>query len=198
MTAEEHPVLYSPGWQSIGLDVGIKEFAVLSSGEPIANPKYLQKSERKLKTIQRSLSRKKKGSKNRTKARLKVARQHEKVKNQRKDFHHRASSQLVWRYDKIVVEDLQIQNIVKNHNLAKSISDAGWGEFISMLTYKAESAGRTVEKVPPHGTTQECSRCGTIVKKNLSVRVHICPHCGLVLDRDHNAAINILQRAKAS
>lgn len=96
------------------------------------------------------------------------------------------------------MEDLQIKNMVKNRSLAKSISDAGWGEFISMLSYKAESAGREVVKVKPHGTSQECSRCGTFVKKDLSVRTHICPHCGLVLDRDHNAAINILQRAKAS
>ena len=145
--------------------------------------------------MQRNLSRKKKGSKNRAKAKQKLARQHEKVHNQRKNFHHQISSQLVWKYGKIVLEDLQIQNMVKNHNLAKSISDAGWGKFISMLTYKAESAGRTVEKVPPHGTTQECSRCGNTVKKDLSVRTHICPHCGLVLDRDHNAAINILKRA---
>lgn len=106
------------------------------------------------------------------------------------------SARLIFRDH--VVEDLRIRNMVKNHNLAKSISDAGWGEFISMLSYKAESAGRTVEKVLPHGTTQECSRCGNTVKKNLSVRVHICMHCGLVLDRDHNAAINILQKSKAS
>jgi len=197
LTVEEYPLLYSPNLQSTGIDVGVKEFAVLSSGEAI-NPKHLRKSEKKLKTLQRSLSRKKKGSKNRTKAREKLARQHEKVRNQRKEFHHQLSNQLVWRYGNIVVEDLQIRNMVKNHNLAKSISDAGWGVFISMLTYKAESAGRTVEKVLPHGTTQECSRCGNTVKKYLSVRVHVCSHCGLVLDRDHNAAINILHRAKAS
>lgn len=202
LAVEGYPVLYSHEQKAIGIDtgvdVGVKEFAVLSNGEKIANPKYLQKSERKLKTLQRSLSRKKKGSKNRAKAKQKLARQHEKIKNQRKDFHHKVSVQLVWRYGKIVVEDLQIRNMVKNHNLAKSISDAGWGEFISMLTYKAESAGREVVKVPPHGTSQECSRCGAVVKKDLSIRTHICPHCGLVLDRDHNAAINILQRAKAS
>jgi putative transposase len=198
LAAEESPVLYSPNWQSIGLDVGIKEFAVLSNGEKIANPMHLQKSERKLKTLQKSLSRKKKGSKNRAKARLKLARQHEKVRNQRRDFRHKVSNRLVWRYGKIVVEDLQIQNMVKNHNLAKSISDAGWGGFLAMLTYKAESAGRLVEKVPPHGTTQKCSRCGNVVPKDLSVRVHACPYCGLVMDRDHNAAINILQRYKAS
>lgn len=198
LAVEEYPVLFSPNWQTIGLDVGIKEFAVLSNGEKIANPKHLQKSERKLKTLQRSLSRKKKGSKNRAKARNKLARQHEKIRHQRKDFHHKISDQLVWRYGKIVVEDLQITNMVQNHKLAKSISDAGWGEFISMLTYKAESAGRMVEKIPPYGTTQQCSRCGSIVKKDLSVRIHACPHCGLVLDRDHNAAINILHKSKAS
>ena len=151
-----------------------------------------------VKTLQRGLTRKKKGSKNRAKARVKLAGQHEKVRNQRRDFHHKVSTQLVKRYGKIVVEDLQIPNMLKNHHLAKSISDAGWGEFISMLTYKAESAGRIVEKVSPCGTTQECSRCGNVVKKDLSVRTHNCAHCGLVLDRDHNAAINILQKAKIS
>lgn len=198
LTVEEYPVLYSPNRQSRGVDVGVKAFAVLSDGEKIPNPKHLQKSERKLKTLQKSLSRKQKGSKNRAKARLKLARQYEKVRNQRKDFHHKVSSLLVWRYGTIIVEDLQIKNLVKNHNLAKCISDVGWGEFISMLSYKAESAGRTFGKVAPHGTTQECSRCGSVVLKDLSVRVHSCPHCGLVIDRDHNAAINILQKYRAS
>ena len=198
LAVEESPVLYSPNRQSIGLDVGVKEFAVLSNGDKIPNPKHLQKSERKLKTLQRSLSRKKKGSKNRAKARLKLARQHEKVRNQRKDFHHKLSNQLVWKYGTIVVEDLQIKNMVKNHNLAKCIADVGWGEFISMLSYKAESAGRTLVKVLPHRTTQECSWCGKTVPKDLSVRVHSCPYCGLVMDRDHNSAINILQRYKVS
>ncbi|MCF8022201.1 MAG: transposase, partial [Clostridiales bacterium] len=176
----------------------VKEFAVLSNGDKILNPKHLQKAERRLKTLQKSLSRKQKGSRNRAKARVKLARQHEKVRNQRKNFHHKVSSQLVWQYGTIVVEDLYIKNLVKNHNLAKCISDVGWGEFISMLSYKAESAGRVLEKVPPHGTTQECSRCGNTVAKDLSVRTHKCPHCGLVMDRDHNAAINILHRYKAS
>jgi len=198
LAVEEYPVLYSPNRQAIGIDVGVKEFATLSNGETISNPKHLEKSEKKLKTLQRSVSRKKKGSKNRIKAKKKLARQHEKVRNQRKDFHHRVSSQLAWKYGKIAVEDLRIQNMVKNHNLAKSITDAGWGEFVSMLTYKAESAGREVTKVMPHGTSQQCSRCGNIVKKDLSVRTHACPHCGLVLDRDHNAAINILYKVKAS
>jgi len=198
LAVEEYPVLYPPNWQSVGLDVGIKEFAVLSNAEKITNPKHLQKSERKMKTLQKSLSRKKKGSKNRAKARLKLARQHEKVRNQRKDFHHKVSSLLVWKYGTIIVEDLQIKNLVKNHNLAKCISDVGWGKFISMVSYKAESAGRVLGKVAPHGTTQECSRCGKTVTKNLSVRIHTCQHCGLVMDRDHNAAINILHRYKAS
>ncbi|KJS15757.1 MAG: hypothetical protein VR69_12115 [Peptococcaceae bacterium BRH_c4b] len=198
LAVEEYPVLYSPNCQAIGIDVGIKEFATLSNGETISNPKHLVKSEKKLKTLQRSVFRKKKGSKNRIKAKKRLARHHEKVRNQRKDFHHRVSSQLAWKYGKIAVEDLQIQNMVKNHNLAKSITDAGWGEFVSMLSYKAESAGREVTKVIPHGTSQQCSRCGNIVKKDLSVRTHVCSYCGLVLDRDHNAAINILYKAKAS
>jgi putative transposase len=198
LTVEESPVLYSPNRQSIGLDVGIKEFAVFSNGKKITNPKNLQRSERKLKTLQRNLSRKKKGSKNRAKARVKLARQHEKVRNQRQDFQHKLSTRLVWKYGTIVVEDLQIKNMVKNHRLAKNISDVGWGEFIAMLSYKAESAGRILAKVSPHGTTQECSRCGNVVPKDLSVRTHDCPYCGLVMDRDHNAAINILHRYKAS
>lgn len=198
LSVEEAPVLFSPNQQSIGLDMGIKEFAVLSNGEVIPNPKHLQKSEKKLKTVQRSLSRKKKGSKNRAKAKEKLAKQHNKVKNQRKEFHHQISSQLVWKYGFIAVEDLEIKNMVKNHHLAKSISDAGWGEFLSMLSYKAASAGRIVMKVKPHGTSQICCQCGETVKKDLAVRTHCCPHCNLILDRDHNAAINILKRAKVA
>jgi putative transposase len=180
-----------------GLDVGLEKFATLSDGSAIENPKYLRKTEKRLKHAQRALSRKQKGSRNREKTRLKVAKLHTKVRNQRKDFLHKESRRLVTVYKMIAVEDLTVKNMVKNHHLAKSISDAGWSEFLAMLCYKAEEAGSRVVKVNPSGTSQECSRCGTTVVKDLSVRVHRCPHCGLVLDRDVNAARNILKKALA-
>ena len=179
----------------VGLDVGIREFAVLSDGRKIENPKHFRKSGRKLKTSQRDLSRKKKGSNSRAKARVVLARRHEKVRNQRRDFHHKVSTSLVKEYSLIAVEDLEIGNMVKNHNLAKSIADAGWGEFLAMLGCKAESAGSEVRKVAPQGTSQQCSRCGEIVRKDLAQRTHLCPCCGLVMDRDQNAAVNILRKA---
>ena len=140
---------------------------------------------------QRSLSRKKKGSSRRKKARRHVAASHEKVSNQRKDFLHKTANAYINRYDRICVEDLKIKNMVKNRHLAKSIVDASWGMFFNLLAYKAEEAGRTVVKVQPKGTSQICSGCGHKVEKSLSVRTHRCPFCGLVLDRDHNAALNI-------
>jgi putative transposase len=176
--------------------MGIKNFAVLSDGTPpIENPKRLVYSEIKLARLQRSLSRKKKGSSNRKKAKLLVTRLHRKVRNQRSDFQHKLSCEIVNTYGAIVTEDLRIRNMVKNRHLAKSISDAGWGGFLIKLVYKAEEAGRLFEKVPPSGTSQICSRCGEKVPKSLSVRVHKCPACGLILDRDENAAINILKRS---
>jgi putative transposase len=180
-----------------GLDVGLEKFATLSDGSAIENPRYLRKTEKRLKHAQRALSRKQKGSRNREKTRLKVAKLHTKVRNQRKDFLHKESRRLVNVYKMIAVEDLTVKNMVENHHLAKSISDAGWSEFLAMLCYKAEEAGSRVVKVNPSGTSQECSRCGTTVVKDLSVRVHRCPHCGLVLDRDVNAARNILKIALA-
>jgi len=121
-----------------------------------------------------------------------LAKQHLKVKRQRKDFAHKLADSLVKTYGKIVVEDLRIKNMVKNHHLAKSISDAGWGQFVNILSYKAEYAGREFVSVNPNGTSQKCSRCGSVVPKSLSVRVHNCPYCGISLNRDFNAALNIL------
>lgn len=181
----------------VGLDVGLEKFAALSDGWTIDNPRYLKRTEKRLKHAQRALSRKEKGSRNREKARLKVARLHAKIRSQRQDFLHKVSHKLVNTYSLIAVEDLAVKNMVKNYRLAKSISDAGWSEFLAMLCYKAEEAGSRVVKVNPSGTSQECSRCGATVVKNLSVRVHECPHCGLVLDRDINAARNILAKAIA-
>lgn len=181
----------------VGLDVGLEKFATLSDGCAIENPRYFRRTEERLKHAQRALSRKEKGSRNREKARLKVASSHAKIRHQRRDFLHKESRKLVNAYSMVVVENLAVRNMVKNQHLAKSISDAGWSEFLAMLCYKAEEAGSRVVKVNPSGTSQECSRCGATVAKDLSVRVHRCPHCGLILDRDVNAARNILARAMA-
>lgn len=192
---EPEPPL-KPTGKSIGIDVGLKSLVTLSNGEQVAPPQYLRQSEEKMVRAQRSLSRKKKGSSNRNKQRVKVAGIHRKIRNQRSDFAHKLSRTLVNTYDTIVFEKLQIKNMVKNHHLAKSISDAGWGQLIQFTQYKAEYAGRVVELVDPKNTTQNCSSCGTKVPKSLSVRTHNCPHCGLIMDRDHNAAINILKRVR--
>ena len=179
----------------IGIDVGIKSFAVLSNGETLDNPKYLVKSEEKLNKKQKRLSSKKKGSNNREKARITVAKLHKKVSNQRKDFQHKVSRQIVDNYGYIAVEDLQIKNMVKNHNLAKSIHDAGWGQFVSFLTYKAEEAGCYIEKINPRNTSKSCSICGYIYKDmTLFVRNWVCPICNAIHDRDINASINIVNK----
>jgi len=179
---------------AVGLDVGLEKLATLSTGDKIANPRWLQETEKQLAREQRNLSRKKKGSKNRAKQKQKVARLHRKVRHQRQDFHHKLSRGLVAQYDLLVFEDLRIKNMVRNHPLAKSISDASWGQLLLFTLYKAAEAGTRVETVNPNGTSQECSSCGQTVKKSLAARVHVCPHCGLILDRDHNAALNILKR----
>ena len=178
--------------KQIGIDMGIKSFAVLSDGGQVDNPKYLINSEKRLIKKQKRLSSKKKGSNNLKKAVIKVARLHKKVSNQRKDFHHKTSRNIIDNYGYIAVEDLQIKNMVKNHNLAKSISDAGWGQFVSFVTYKAEEAGCYVEKVNPQYTSKMCSNCGSIYHDmTLSIRKWICPVCNTHHDRDKNAAINI-------
>ena len=184
-----------PTNQSIGIDVGLNSLITTSDGIKIPSPKFLRKSEKKLVKAQRALSNKKKGSSNRNKQRIEVARIHRHIRNQRKDFNHKLSRELVNNYNLIVFEKLQIQNMVKNHHLAKSISDASWSQLIQFTQYKAEYAGRNVELVNPKYTSQDCSNCGTRVKKSLSVRIHQCSLCGLILDRDHNAAINILNKA---
>ena len=181
--------------RQIGIDVGIKSFAVLSNGRTLDNPKYLVRAEEKLKRKQKRLSSKKKGSNNRKKARIVVAKLHKKVSNQRKDFQHKESRKIVDNYGYIKVEDLQIKNMVKNPNLSKSIHDAGWGQFVSFLTYKAEEAGCYVERVNPRNTSKTCSVCGYIYKEmTLSVRKWTCPICNTEHDRDENAAVNILNK----
>lgn len=193
-SCEVEPAILPKTGKAIGVDVGIEKFAALSDGTIIDNPKYLRKSEVKLKHEQRCLSRKKKGSNSRKKQRNRVARLHRKIRNQRNDFLHKESRILVENYDVIIFEDLKIKNMVKNQHLAKSISDAAWGTFMQFTSYKAANAGKEVRFAYPNGTSQDCSGCGRPVKKSLSVRVHKCPYCGLNLDRDVNAAINILRR----
>lgn len=181
--------------KQIGIDLGVSQLAVTSDGERIESPKFLRKSEEKLKRKQRAVSKKKRGSNRRCKAVRDLARFHEKIANQRRDYAHKESRKLINTYGLIAFEDLNIQGMVKNHHLAKSIADSGWNQLIHFVTYKAESAGRQVVQVNPSGTSQQCSSCGEIVKKTLAVRVHQCPACGYVADRDENAAINILKLA---
>jgi putative transposase len=177
----------------VGIDVGIKSFCVDSTGNVIGNPKYFRKSQKVLRRRQRSLSRKEKESNRRGKARILVAKVHEKVASQRKDFLHKVANYYIKNFATIYVEDLKIKNMVKSRHLSKSIVDSSWGMFFSILSGKAAEAGRTVVKVTPNGTSQACSNCGEKVPKSLSVRIHRCPSCGLILDRDHNAALNILR-----
>ena len=179
---------------SVGVDVGITTLATLSDGTEIENPRPLDKYDSKLRKAQKDLSRKKKGSNNRNKQRLKVARLHRKVRNVRKDYMHKTSRILADTYDRIVFEDLQIKNMVKNHHLARSIHDASWNMLISLTTYKAEYAGGIVELVNPRNTSKQCSVCGNIQPMPLSQRTYKCPDCGAIIGRDHNAAINILNR----
>ena len=183
-------------FEDVGIDVGLHSYAVLSDGIRIENPRLYRKSEKRLGLLQRGMSRKERGSRNWVKAKTRVARLHENIGNRRTDFLHKASRKIADNYETVYFEDLKITNMVRNHCLAKSISDAGWGRFIGMIAYKEEESGGQLIKVNPRNTTQTCSRCGEQVKKSLSDRIHECPYCGLVLDRDHNAALNILARGR--
>jgi putative transposase len=176
--------------QETGIDLGIEAFATLSDGTRIFHPGWYRKAERALKTAQRRVSRRKKGSNRRRKAVTLLAKAHQRVRRQRADFHHTVALQLVRQNDTIYHEDLQTANLLRNHHLAKSISDAGWSAFLRILTYKAACAGREVIAVHPAFTSQLCSGCGIMVAKGLSVRWHSCPDCGTSLHRDHNAAKN--------
>ena len=183
--------------QETGIDLGIESFATLADGTMIHNPRCYRRAERRLKTAQRKVSRRKKGSTRRRKAVKLLAKAHQQVKRQRQDFQHKAALQLVRDYDTIYHEDLQTANMLKNHHLAKSIQDAGWSGFLSILSAKAVWAGRTVVAVPPAYTSQICSGCDVVVQKGLSVRWHTCPDCGASLHRDHNAAKNIERLGQA-
>jgi putative transposase len=183
-----------PTGKAVGLDVGLTHFYTDSTGETVPNPRHLRKSEKSLKRAQRSLSKKKKGSVNRRKAINRLGRKHLKVSRQRKDFAIKTALCVVKSSDFIAYEDLLVLNMVKNHKLAKSISDAAWSQFAQWLQYLGKVYGKTVVAVAPQYTSQNCSTCGNTVKKSLSVRTHVCS-CGTVLDRDHNAALNILALA---
>ncbi|MGD1910186.1 MAG: RNA-guided endonuclease InsQ/TnpB family protein [Rivularia sp. (in: cyanobacteria)] len=177
----------------VGIDAGLIDFIVTSDNERVKAPKYLRKAERKLRKAQKRVSRRKKGSNRSKKAIQKLGKQHKKVADTRKDFHFKTANQLLRKYDVVAVEKLNIKGLARTR-LAKSIHDAGWGQFISILTNKAENAGLLVVPVRPHGTSQECSNCGHKVKKPLSQRVHDCPVCKISLCRDLNASINIRKR----
>jgi putative transposase len=207
----EQAIVYHPSENAVGIDLGLLHFATLSDGSTIENPRHLRQAEHKLKTLQEALARKKRGSKRRRKAARRVGKAHRHIRNQRKDFHHKQARKLVMAYQTIVFEKLQPANMSKRPKpkqddttghylpngasakagLNKSILDAGWGMFQQICKNKAECAGSRVLWVSPKYTSQRCSGCGAIVQKELEERWHQCP-CGCSLDRDHNAAINIL------
>ena len=179
---------------AVGIDLGLKAFLVTSEGESIAPPQHYRKAQAALRRAQRKVARRQKGSKRRAKAVHALQKQHQRIGNLRRDFHHKTARALLLRYGTIVHEDLNIRGIARSR-LAKSTLDVAWGSFLQILSYKAEEAGVTVIAVPPHNTTQACSRCGSLpaVPKTLADRVHSCSHCGYVADRDLNAAQNILR-----
>jgi putative transposase len=204
--------------QETGVDVGLKTFLTLADGSQIANPRHYRKAEKALKRAERRKNRRKKGSKRRHKAVVLLRKKHQKVARQRRDFHHKTALALVRQYDTIYFEDLQVANLTKapalkpdpekpghylpngataKAGLNKSIQDAGWYQFRTILVFKAACAGKQTVSVPPAYTSQDCSGCGERVQKSLSVRTHVCPTCGVVLDRDENAAKNILRAGQA-
>jgi putative transposase len=181
--------------EQVGIDVGLKEFAFLSTNESIAAPKFFRKSEAGLAKAQRKLSKEEKGSKERRRCKKVVSKIHAKIKNRRHDFSHQHSRRIVNRFGLIAVEDIHTNRMVHNRCLAKSILDAAWSQFFECLTYKAECAGRQFVKVNPAYTSQDCHQCGHRQKMSLSERIYSCPCCGQSCDRDLNASLNILRIA---
>jgi putative transposase len=186
-----------PNRPATAIDVGLEYFATLADGSHIDNPRYLREADDILTRRQRRLQTKKRGSKNRGRAKMLVAKAHRRIRNKRQNFHHQETRKLVDRHGALAIEGLRIKNMVRNHCLAKSISDAGWNQFLTILVTKAEEAGLRVVVVNPAGTSQVCSGCGRSVPKTLSDRWHTCPYedCGLSLQRDHNTARALLNRA---
>jgi len=188
--------LPKPPWKDgsiVGIDVGLASFATLSNGEKIPNPRFFRDEEKELARVQRKLSKAAKGTLERKAALKVVERVHERIANKRYEFVHQVSRGLVNRFGLIAFEDLDIKNMLQNHCLAKSISDVAWNMLVTVTSYKAENAGSIVILVDPRNTSKMCSRCGILVEKTLADRVHNCSECGLSLDRDWNAAINILR-----
>jgi putative transposase len=176
---------------AIGVDLGLNVFAHCSDNVEIPNPRIARRAEAELRRRQRALSRCQRGSHRRHKVRAKVAKLHRKITNTRNSWLHQESAKLVKRADLIIVEDLQVANMIRQPTLARSIADASWSRFVSMLSYKVEKTGGHLIRVDPRNTSQECSRCHELVPKSLAVRTHKCPSCGLVIGRDYNASLNI-------
>ncbi|MFA5132732.1 MAG: transposase [Candidatus Paceibacterota bacterium] len=193
ISVEVDPVRLPHEDKSVGIDLGLEKFATLSDGTIIQNPRFFKKSENRLARVQRKFSKTKKGSKERRHLRKSVSKIYEKISNQRKDFAHKLSNALVNKYGTIVFEDLNIKGMVQGGHLAKSIHDVAWNMLVQYTSYKAEEAGRNVVLVDPKNTSKKCSKCGNI-KEDLELkdRTYTCARCGLVLDRDFNASINIL------
>jgi putative transposase len=184
--------------RAAGVDLGLESFLTTSDGESVSNPRYLRAADAHLKRMQRRVAKRKRGGSRRRKMVRTLARQHRRVESARRDFHFKTALELVRRYDHIAVEDLNVRGLSRSA-LARSVNDAGWAQFLGILAFKAEEAGRRISVVDCRGTSQVCSGCGCEPdeRKSLAVRVHRCTHCGLVLHRDHNAAVNILTRARA-
>jgi putative transposase len=200
LLVEENIQPLKPVEQHIGVDVGLKSFVVLSNGESIANPKYYAREEKKLARAQRHLSKKQKGSKNRDKARRKVARLHASIADKRRDYQHKLSTRLIRENQTVCVEGLAVKNMLKNHTLAKAISDVGWSEFLRQLAYKAAWYGRTFVKIDRwYPSSKMCSACGSVLEKlTLDIREWACEVCGVCHDRDVNAAMNVLAAGLAA
>ena len=190
---EEDIKQLDPVEQSVGADLGLKEFVILSTGEVVGNPKFFHKDEKQLAKAQRRHAKKRKGSKNRAKARIKVAKIHARIADRRRDFLHQLSTRLIRENQTICIESLAVKNMGKNHRLAKAISDVGWSEFVSQLDYKAAWYGRTLVKIDKwYPSSKRCFDCGHVLDSlTLDTRVWTCPECGVVHDRDLNAARNI-------